>query len=385
VTRPWLAFLPVAILVGAGPVGAQAPEEQRPPRGFSETAHVDESWESDPIFESRDEPSSFVTRMGAGLIYQGGGRRGTLSIAGEGGGVFHHNIAGYNTYYYGGTLSWAQRLSTRTNFTLTENVTDDYARRSNLLLEGGLVFSLVRAFTSRTDARLIHELSPRTRLETYAGYDYVKFLSGDLLDGRQLRAGLSLSRKLRARSTLGLAYGFTRSTKDLQPDQDVHSGRVVWSRAFGRNNSMGASIGATALRRLLDRTWSVNPTGNANVSIADPRTHLIMTLRYEHEVNQAFGLGVERVADLLAFSLSRPIGRKLSCAAGYGYSLSRDTGEDVTPFRFRTHNANGNVRYAATRTFAVDLGDSFFYTGYYTPAVNNHVLQLGLAYRRDPR
>jgi hypothetical protein len=384
VTQRSSAFLTAALLCAALPAGAQVPVEPRAPQGFTFTAQVDESWESDPILQSRDEPSSFVTRTGGGIAYQGAGRRSTLSIGANGGGVFYHSIPGYDSYYYAGTLSWQQRLGPRTTFVLSESLINDYARRSGLLLESGLVFSLVRAFTSRTDALLGHDFSPRTRIEMHAGYDYVRFLSGDLLDGRQLRAGMTLSRTLPARSSLGLAYGFGRSTKKPQPDQDTHSASAVWSKAFGRNNSMSASIGATALKRL-DGSWTVTPTGRANVSIADPRTGLIVTMRYERQVNQAFGLGVERVADLLAVALSRPIGRKLSCAAGYGYGLSRDTGTDVTPFSFATHNANGNLRYAVTRTFAVDFGYAYFRSAYYTPPINNHVAQLGLTYRRGPR
>jgi hypothetical protein len=350
----------------------------------SVTVNVQESWESDPILENPVEPSSFVTRTGAGLTYQGGGRRSTLSIGGEGGGVFYHDLPGYNSYYYGGNLLWRQRLNQRTSFSLIENVVNDYARRSGLLVEGGLIFSLVRAFTSRTDALLTHDFTPRTRLETSAGYDYVKFLEGDLLDGRQMRAAVTLSRRLNPRTSLGMSYVFNRSTKDLQPDQDVHSARAVWSKLFGRNHSWGASFGASALKRL-DGTWSVSPTGNAYVNVAEPRTKLLMNLRYEHEVNQAFGLGVERIADVASFSLSRPIGRKLSGSASYGYSRSQDTGSDVVPFSFQSHNLNGGLRYAPTRDIGVDLGYSYFRTGYYTPIVNNHSFQLGLVYRRDPR
>jgi hypothetical protein len=345
---------------------------------------VEESFESDPIFESRAEPSSFVTRAGGGITYLGGGRRGTFSLGVTGGGVFYHDLPGFNSYFYGLTLVASRRLSTRTTLNVAESLTNDYARRSTLLVGGGHVLPLVRALTSRTDVGLSHTLTPRTQLDLSFGYDYVHFLSGGLFDGRQLNAGVGLNRRLTPRSTLGLSYGYSRSTKTAQVAQDYHTGRVVWSTGLGRNANFTAGVGATALRRL-DRSWALTPTGNASMSLAEPRSRLVMAVRYGHEVNQAFGLGVERVADNVAFSLSRPLGRKAAANVGYTYSLSRDTGEAATNFSFDTHAANAGLRLSLTRTFDVDLGYTFFNSGYYTPAVQNHVVQLGLALRHGPR
>jgi hypothetical protein len=160
--------------------------------------------------------------------------------------------------------------------------------------------------------------------------------------------------------------------------------RLVWAQGLGRNTSFNASFGATGQRQL-DGSLKLAPTGGAGFLLANPRTKLNLSLRYEHAVSQAFGLGVDRIADLVAFTLTRPVGRKTAFTTGYGYSLSKDTAIGGVPFRYATQNANAGARYSPNRTLSLDLSYSYFRSEYYTPTVNNHVFLLGLALRRDAR
>lgn len=356
------------------------------PRGWSYSAQAQGGWESNPVFESTEDPSSLRTRLGAGVGYQTAGRRSALAVNANGGGNIYFNLEGRDTYFYSGSLSWLRRLSPRTSFSFVEELTNDYAQRSSVLVGQGILLPLDRALTSRTTADLRQTLNPRLGLEARVQYDHVDFATPTLADGDQLEALLALNRRLGDRQAVALSYNFLSSKTGGQPRLNYHSGYLGWSRRLSLTASANINLGFTALPQP-DGSWSVIPSALARVTALNPRTHLRLEARYEHRVNQAFGYGQDRIADIAAITVARPFGRRWASNFGFNYTLSKDTTPNVadpTSFRYNTQTLNAGLGYRVNRRVGLDLGYSYFRSSQVTPAIDDHTVSLGVVYRKEP-
>ena len=372
---PWLPddTAPLA-LEGEGSAG---------PRGWSYSGEAQGGWESNPVFESSTDPSSWLARLGGGLGYATAGRRSAFSVNANGGATDYFNLEGRDRYYYSGGLSWVQRFSQRTTFTLSETLTNDYSQNSALLIEGGILLPLSRALTSRTAARLRQTLNPVLGLEARVQYDYVDFATPTLADGDQLDSELAMNRRFGERHSASLSYSFLSSASGGQPRLNYHSAYLGGSKRLSLTTTASANLGATALPQP-DGSWRVIPSALAHLSALNARTRLHVDARYEHRASQAFGLGQDRIADIASLALQRPFGRKWTSDIGLNYTLSKDTGGQAATFHYNTLSVDASMAYRATRRLSLDLGYSYFRSSQVTPSVDNHSVNVGITYRKEP-
>ena len=353
------------------------------PHGWNYSAHAEGGWESNPVFESSDDPSSARTRMGAGIGYQTAGRRSAFAVNANGGGTVYFNLDGRDTYYYSGSLSWLHRFSPRTSFTLAEDLTNDYTQRSSVLVGSGILLPLDRALTSRTTANLRQTLTPRVGLEARVQFDYVDFASPTLADGDQLDANLAINRRLDDRQAVALSYDFLSSNTGGQPRRSYHSGYLGWSSRLSLTATVNANLGFTALPQT-DGSWHFIPSAIARLSALNSRTRTRIDARYEHRASQDFGVGQDRIADIAAITAVRPLGRRFSSTLGFNYTFSKDPGADSTSFRYSTQSANAGLGYRVNRRVGLDLGYSYFRSSQVSPSVDDHTVSLGVTYKKEP-
>ena len=373
---PWLEEDATAQAVSLG-------GEAAGPRGWSYSANAQGGWESNPIFESTEDPASWRTRMGVGLGYQTSGRRSAFAANANGGGTLYYNLDGRDTYYYSGALSWMRRFSPRTTFSLSEDLTNDYTQRSPLLVGEGILLPLERALTSRTTANVRQTLTPRLGLEVRGQYDHVDFDSPTLSDGDQIEIQAALNRRLGERQALSLSYQFLSSKSGGQPPRNYHSGYVGWSDRLSLTTNVNVNLGFTALPQP-DGSWSFIPSALARLNTLNARTRTRIEVRYEHRANQAYGFGEDRIADMASLVASRPFSRKLSGNLGFNYTFSKDTNPDLTSFRYSTQNLNAGLGYRVNRRIGLDLSYSYFRSTQGSLPIDDHTVTLGVNYRKEP-
>jgi hypothetical protein len=304
----------------------------------------------------------------------------------DGGGAFYFDLEDRNTYFYSGGLSWLHRFSQRTLFTLTEGLTNDYGQKSPVLVAEGILRPLDRALTSRTTATLRQTLSPVFGLEARAQYDHVDFSSPTLADGDQIEAQLALNRRYGERYAASLSYQFLSSHTGGQPRRNYHSGYLGGSKRLSLTAMASVNLGVMALPQE-GGGWRVVPSALARLHALNARTHLRIDARYEHKANQDFGLGTDRIADIVALALERPFGRRWSSNLGLNYTLSKDTGTQLDQnesFRYTSQSLSAGLAYQATRRLSLDLGYSYFRSTQMNPAVDDHTVNLGVTYRKEP-
>jgi hypothetical protein len=126
----------------------------------------------------------------------------------------------------------------------------------------------------------------------------------------------------------------------------------------------------------------LSPIGDVQLAATSRRSQLI--LRYSRTVDQAFGLGRDRLADVVGASASRTLARAVQFTAGATWSWSKDPLDEA--FRFTTVRYETDLRWAFARDLALDAG--YLYSrntdGASGPgSVDSHAINLGIRYARQ--
>lgn len=337
-----------------------------------------ETWDTNPRFTG-DENGSRVDAIATRLTYTKQRTRAGISFAGDGS-LQRFREPTEDLWTAGGTLTGFVRPSSRLTLTLNESLAYTLTRRAPQLTEAGLLLPLGRALINASTAGLSLRLSAGTTLAADVRYDRVVFDSNELLDGSQVGTDAVLSRQFGRNDLLSLAYGYRHSLA-LATSVDTHTAAVGLRRSLGPRWSASALLGVSSLTPPPGESRRLSPTAALDIGAAYPWSSF--NLRYRRDVSQAFGLGRDRVGDLVSLVVRRNIGRKLSLSAEGGYGLSRDPFDP--DFRFDTHRYEGDVQYRLFRDLDVVVGYTFTRNVTREPAetLDSHMWQVGLNYLRQ--
>jgi hypothetical protein len=336
---------------GGAPAGPKAAPAQEGPTRFTLGLSAEERWEDNPGFVT-EGVSSFVSRAGLDFSRTWRSARGQLVLRGDGEASEYHSLPDLSRFSYGGALTGDFRVSPRFTIAGEQTYAVSNALEAASLRAAGLLLPQVRTETLSSRASFTALPSSQTTFTGEARYDLFRFDSDALVDGEALVGGATFTHQLGSRTSVGLSYTFVDNETGGAGSQ-VHSLRSVWSARLGPHWEAGASAGFSRLTQpgALDAVW--NPSGGVDFTGRYP--HSEYTLRYAHAISQAFGLGRERVLDLVSASISRRLSERVSVRADGSYALSRDPGEGDA-FRIRTVSGSGSLRVTLTRALGLTIG-----------------------------
>ena len=365
------------------PVAGPPPPTSRPARReprFSLWARAEESYEVNPLLQQDgDDLNSFVDNLTAGLGYTFRGPRGDLSFNADGGRLNYHDLPDLSRWTYGGSVRGLYNISPRSSFSVRERYTVSAQNPAAVLESSGLPVSLVNSRTNSADANLHLGVTRRTNLDLGVRHEKITFDEnaslpgiGPLIAGNVLTADARLSRRIGNEDSLGLGYSYAFNLAS-GTGADVQSAYLSWAGRLGRR--VGAALTGGASRLSAREVTGVpgvppdptappivpiaakwRPSGSAALS-AEFR-HGSLNAGYSHSVGQAFGFGVERVADFASLSADRRFGRKTTMNINGSYGRTRDvTGSDLNSFD--TVAAAAAFRYLLSRRFELNAGYSY--------------------------
>jgi hypothetical protein len=352
--------------------------------GFDVQSH----WDSNLRFTANPE-DIMSERANVTLTHAKRSSRGTMALSASTFGSVYHGKSGLNSVNYSGATTGSYDLAPRTKFRSGLLVASTYSPESSFLGGEGLILPLSRAFTVSGTGGLVQRLGARTSAGVDARYDRVRFTEVEggpvgLPGGETLLLSAFIAPQVSPHDSLNLGYQFQRSDSSGSANGDTQSISLGWSRLLGRRFSANASGGASHFKLLGNS--SANPgwtfRGDAALSARFRRSSLVA--RYERGIDQAFGFGRDRLADVVTASYGVTASRKVRLSAAGTYGLTRDPVDPL--FRFNTQSAEADMSIAVSRR--IDLSTGYVFRRNRTdgvPDVIGHAFTVSLGYSREWR
>ncbi len=365
------------------PVQGPPPPSSRPARReprFSLWARAEESYEVNPqLRQDGDDLNSFVDNLSAGLGYTFRGPRGDLTFNVDGGRLNYHDLPDLSRWTYGGGVKGLYNFSPRASFAVRERYTVSAQNAAAVLESSGLPVSLVNSRTNAADANLHLGVTRRTNLDLGVRHEKITFDAdaslpgtGPLVSGNVLTADARLSRRIGNEDNIGLGYSYAFNLVS-GTGADVQTAYLSWSGRLGRRVGAALTGGASRLSPLevtgvpgvppdptappiapIAAKW--RPSGSAALT-AEFR-HGSLGAGYSRTVGQAFGFGVERVADIAALYGDHRFGRNTTMSFNGSFGRTREaSGSDVNSFD--TISAGAALRHLLSRRFELNGGYTY--------------------------
>jgi len=322
---------------------------QAPPELWTLSMNAQGAWSSNVDFTAVQD-YTVINRYGLTLGYSRDTPRTQLVTTVAAAANQFINQQGGDRMSYSAGMDWTRQLSPRTSLQLTDSVVSAFAQSTPLLSSSGLVFPFTQTITNRASLTLSHALSPRHAISVSGRHDYVRFDSPLLTGGQQLGLTAAYQRTLSPRTNLGLGYSYLLSNVQgrLTGTDSVFGS---WSQQVGPRTSISVSAGASYFRPDSSGSSQLQATGSVGLQHQGQKTSF--SLQYGRSVDQAFGFGRLRVADVASANLSRPLTRNWDLQLAAGYGRSRDPFDPT--FAFDAQFLSVGTAIQATRSFSIGL------------------------------
>ncbi len=330
---------------GAGPVA----EATRPPRWLASLG-ARQSWDSNPRFAETAIQGSWITGLNGQVAYSERFSRGSLAIAGDGGTVRYSDAQGLNEFTYAGSLVGAWKPSPRLDLSLDQSYSSSYTHQNQALVDAGLVLPQAVVKRIGTTVTAARRLAERTSLTTLVRYEHDSFPNGELVTGDEFTAGAGFSRQLSKSDSLSLNYAYVNDSVPTDAgatggSNTIHTLTAGWSRQLAQRWSTSLSGGVATFTPVggVARSWE--PQGGATIERKARRWTL--GAHYSRSVGQAFGLGRQRVADVVGGTLALTLTRTLSADAILTRSWNKDPADPQ--YSFNDNAAGADLRWTLFR------------------------------------
>lgn len=373
---------PWALLLCLGGLPAAPALAQGPPTAFWDfSLHVAESWYSNRDLTTAS-PSVSNTRAGGGIAYTRNSPLSQFSLSADAAYSFDNQQQGRNRVNYSGGLSWNKRLGPRTSLQFREAVSQSYSQTAPILAEVGLVYPYTLIRTNSTSLSLSQQLSTRTSLSLGGRYQWVDFPDAALssayfgqISGQQASGTVDLAQVVSEFDQLGLGYAY-RWSDTRGPVFHDNSLSASWTRRLGKTTSASVSLGGSY--------WTAPVLGLsqyvliASSSLRGQVGRTTFNAGYSRAPQQAFGIGSERIADVLSLSLSRTLTRSLSVSGRGIRTFGRDL---VDPsFKFDTQALSLALQYRPTPQLSFGGGYGWTRVALNGVVLDSHSLDVTASY-----
>lgn len=403
----------LALALGPAPLAAQVPPPDQPPSSFPPAddnpiagghpipgsaasplklaaqrsgnnlwnviLQAGESWERNPMFRPAETEASLADRLDAHVDYLRTTSRSRFSANLGGTGIRYHSFEDLDHVGGDAGLGLNYNLSPKATVSLNDSVESRWARDSTLLVDSGLYYDTVRTITNRASGQFSLRATERTTAAVDVRHEYVNFDSDSLLDGTQIAATGSLSRRIAPEQTLGVSYSYASGSASGTARSTNHTIFGSWAGTFGQQWGLAGSGGAI---RTASGLW--RPYAAAELTGDLRRTSLYA--RASRSISQAYGFGRERESTILNAGLRQQLGRRLAASIGVGYDRNREVGADLPPFT--GVNANGDLSFTLSRHFFLGAEARYRLRRSNSPDVpetSASRIGLRLVYERNPR
>lgn len=329
----------------AGPVA----ETPRPPRWLASIG-ARQSWDTNPRFSETEIQGSWITGLNGQLAYSERFARGSLAIVGDGGMVRYSDAQGLNEFVYAGRAIGAWKPSSRLDLAMDQSYSSSYTHQNQALVDSGLVLAQAVVQRLGTTVTAARRLAARTSLTGLVRYEHVSFPNGDLVNGDEFTAGFGFTRQLSRSDNLSLNYSYLKDSVPTQTigasgSNDIHTLTAGWSRQLAERWTTSLSGGVATFTPVGAASRSWEPQGAATIERKARRWTL--GGHYSRSVGQAFGLGRQRVADVVGTTVAMTLTRSLSADAIYTRSWNKDPAD--TQYSFNDDAVGADLRWTLFR------------------------------------
>lgn len=296
--------------------------------GWDTQLVLDGVWEENVGFQSPPGPGDFYGGLRASVGRWRRSTRGEVRITADGAGYLYRELSELNRADGAATINATTRFSSRVEGALSGTFSYGHTDTEDLIINEGLVLPPVRTQTGGAGGGISWWVAERTTLALDGSWQRVWFDSDELLETQSARASLALSHRLGSRDMVSVEAAFLRTEDDLSVRRDPTL-VLGYQRNLTRGLTLGINAGSSRNEVLeTDDPEPVVPqwnfTGGASLQGWVRRTSL--TLRYEHGLRPAPGLGVTELTDLVNFAATVPVGRSLQLLLSGAAALRGEPG-----------------------------------------------------------
>jgi hypothetical protein len=330
------------------------PTQQGPlPPAWRLQLGVHGGWDTNPRSDAGEQEGSFQRGLQGSVAFARPVKHGHFGFRASASTVAYERLRDQDRQVFGGDLSWLRRLSPRSNLLLNNSLSSTYARDDLALVTDGQIVPGTTTLRNTTGLSIARRLSEMQSLTLRLRHEIVDFRDEEYVDGQQSFLVLALNRRVNERRFVGLNYSLERTAPADRP--------VGWRNALGLSVRgrprpellLAAGGGLVAFRTQGFGDWRIHPRFDASSSLR--RRSFSTTLSYQHTVNQAYGYGNERIADIVALTASKQW-RASSANLGYAFGVSRD------PDGFEGQVINHGFEASLRRTFSRNVVGAVHYS-----------------------
>jgi hypothetical protein len=315
------------------------------------------SYDDNPRFLPDPEAvPEYLADGGGGLSFTRRIPRGEISLEGDAWLVRSQYGGDLDRYNYAGSLGSSYRLSPHVTTRVRGTYGYSDSRQSPVLEESGLLYPFVRTRTITGAGELAWQLSEWNDAFVRVDYEDVRFdTSSPFVGGGFLATSATFSHQTGPKTALGLSYLFGAGTGQ-GTQRPNHTAYASWGGRLGRGWNLGLSAGLTyvAARGSLSEFWT--PYLSADVSRR--ALGVLLAASYTRSVGLAYGLGQERLADIVMVRVGRQLGGGVGVSGSYSWALNRDPSNAV--YRLRSEHAGGGLSWAVARQCQLEAGYYWF-------------------------
>jgi hypothetical protein len=319
-------LIPIAaatwILSTARPISAQ-PALGDPERRSTLTLDAALGWDSNASFLIAAPKASWLSELTLGVDHARSRPHLKLSFFGNGTATHYGQQRELNHFSFGGGAAATWNPSLQTSVSVTESLTSANTNDVTTLTRAGLVLPRGRVLISMSQAALKTQLSPRTSLETSVAYALASFQSDALVNGSELTSETSFHHGLGPRSSFGVGYRVWESWTEGTIDR-AHSMFLDLRRRLGERERAQLQLGIAYVER--SHRWPL--VGSLGLSKGGRKT--TVEIHAARQLGQAFGLGRDRIVDVIDLTFGWQLSRTVSATTLSAYGTSRDLNE---PYR----------------------------------------------------
>ncbi|HEU4643355.1 MAG TPA: hypothetical protein VFS44_12945 [Gemmatimonadaceae bacterium] len=379
----------LAVALHAHPAAAQATETTR---DWLVTLGVESGWESNVRFPEAGDSGDVVTRASGGIAHVIQTPRSRLSLGVAGSAAMFRKLDDMNQRTYSLLGSASRQLTPRFTVGVNGAVNTNYSRGVTYIADAPVLLPLTLWRQQMGAGDVSYTFSPTLTGTANGSWNRVTFDSPLLVGGSTVRAQAGLTRRYASDASIGFTTQFERNitggqtldssaTGGAMLDSTATAGETLdsysllgeWMRRYGRLE-LHLRAGAVVNGSAAEGAARVLPAAGAELT--QRRARGSTSLRYEHSVTQAYGLGRLVSTDQVALATDVTTVRGFTFRVDGGESWSSDPSR--SGFQYTLTSLNAGIQQVVLSDVALGLAVFLRRAGGDYPHLNSYGVRATL-------